>query len=150
MTAYPQPQIKTSVYLGTDDSSDGHQVKENSVYAACSTTLLSPAIVTCNVIVINMTHDDEGFYRIVFSNSLGDLPFTFFVKVSENDQQAEVTTKTEAKIAGVVVLAVMLSVVVVLNLVAVIWVWRRGWTLPCTGNEMVCFPQLLCLRKTQM
>lgn len=80
MTAYPTPQIKLLTYLGTNDSSDGQQVKENSVYAACSTTLLSPASVTCNVIVINMTHNDEGFYRIVFSNSLGDLPFTFFVK----------------------------------------------------------------------
>ncbi|PVD27808.1 hypothetical protein C0Q70_12982 [Pomacea canaliculata] len=134
MTAYPTPQIKTSGYLGTNNSSDGLQVKENSVYASCSTTLLAPASVTCNVIVINMTHNDEGFYKIVFSNSLGDLPFTFFVKVSENDQQAWATTKTDENIAGIVVLAVMLSVVVVLILVTVIWVWRRGWTLPCADR----------------
>ncbi|XP_025101141.1 uncharacterized protein LOC112568187 isoform X4 [Pomacea canaliculata] len=131
MMVYPTPELNIITYLGMNDSSDGYPVKENNVYAACSTTLLSPASVTCNVIVINMTHNDEGFYRIVFSNSLGDLPFTFYVKVSEDDQQACVITKTDENIAGVVVLAVMLSVVAVLIVVVIIWVWRRGWTLPC-------------------
>lgn len=50
--------------------------------------------------------------------------------LEEDQPTTTTTTKTDDKaiIAG---LAVVLAVVVVANIAFVVWMWRRGWMLPC-------------------
>ncbi|XP_025102761.1 uncharacterized protein LOC112569243 isoform X2 [Pomacea canaliculata] len=129
MTAYPTPVMKVLTYLGPNETPDGRPVKENITVVECFSKFLAPAEVICSISLINVTHNEEGFYRIVFSNSLGELSFTFFVTqaVSEDVHQ----TKADQNIAAVAVLAVLFSVLLIVVVVFVIWVWRRGWTLPC-------------------
>lgn len=79
MTAYPIPVMKVLTYLGPNETPDGHPVKENLTVVECSSNFLAPAAVICSISLINVTQNEEGFYRIVFSNSLGELSFTFFV-----------------------------------------------------------------------
>lgn len=80
MTAYPTPMVKKITFLGHNKSLDGEPVKENTFNVQCSASFLAPAEVTCNIKMMIIANNNEGFYRIIFSNSLGDLPFTFFVK----------------------------------------------------------------------
>ncbi|XP_025102194.1 uncharacterized protein LOC112568893 isoform X2 [Pomacea canaliculata] len=124
MTAYPTPMVKKIIFLG-HGSSDGELVKENNIYVECSASSLAPAAVTCNVTVINIGNSDEGFYRIVFSNGFGDMPFTFFVKVS--DQASQVKSKDNnipAIIGGV--FAVLVVVVIVIITVFLVQRHRRN------------------------
>lgn len=51
--------------------------------------------------------------------------------VSKDDQ--ETNTKTDEK-TTIAVLSAVLAAVVVVNVVFIIWVWRRRWTLPCAGK----------------
>lgn len=80
MTAYPTPMVKKITFLGNNKSLDGEPVKENTFNVQCSASSLAPAAVTCNIKMMMITNNNEGFYRIIFSNSFGDLSFTFFVK----------------------------------------------------------------------
>ncbi|XP_025100060.1 uncharacterized protein LOC112567579 [Pomacea canaliculata] len=129
MTAYPTPVMKVLTYLGPNETSGGHPVKENIIIVECSSNFLAPATVTCSISLVNVTHNEQGFYRIAFSNSFGELTFTFFVTqvMSEDVHQ----TNTDQNIVAVAVLAVLFSVLLVVVVVFVMWVWRRGWTLPC-------------------
>lgn len=80
MTSYPTPVIQTLTYLGANASSVGHAAKENMISVECIANSLTPAAVTCIIRVVYITHSDEGFYRLVLSNSLGELPFIFSVQ----------------------------------------------------------------------
>lgn len=80
LTAYPTPVVKKITYLSTNESSDGHPAKENSISVECIGSSLALATVFCTIRVVDITHEDEGFYRLVLSNSLGELSFIFSVK----------------------------------------------------------------------
>ncbi|XP_025102219.1 uncharacterized protein LOC112568897 isoform X1 [Pomacea canaliculata] len=129
LTAYPTPVMKVLTYLGPNETPDGHPLKENIIIVECFSKFLAPAEVICSISLVNVTHNEEGFYRIVFSNSLGELSFTFFVTQAASEDVHQ--TKADQNIAAVAVLAVLFSVLLIVVVVFVIWVWRRGWTLPC-------------------
>lgn len=80
MTAYPTPGIKNITYLGANETADGRPVKENFVQVECSASPLASAAVSCKIRVVNLTPSHRGFYRVIFTNSFGELPFVFFVK----------------------------------------------------------------------
>lgn len=54
----------------------------------------------------------------------------FTEAVLKDDLQTDANEDT----AAVAVLAVLFSALLILNVVVVLWVLRRGWTLPCAGN----------------
>ncbi|PVD27788.1 hypothetical protein C0Q70_12961 [Pomacea canaliculata] len=140
MTAYPTPMVKKIIFLG-HGSSDGELVKENNIYVECSASSLAPAAVTCNVTVINIGNSDEGFYRIVFSNGFGDMPFTFFVKVS--DQASQVKSKDNnipAIIGGV--FAVLVVVVIVIITVFLVQRHRRRVRRRSSDEEWNCLARM--------
>ncbi|XP_025102240.1 uncharacterized protein LOC112568904 isoform X2 [Pomacea canaliculata] len=116
MTAYPTPMVEKITFLGLNKSSDGEPVKENTIYVQCSASSLAPAAVTCNITVINMAKSEEGFYRIVFSNNLGVLPFIFSVTVL--DQASEVSSQdqnpnTPAIIGGIFGALILVVIIIV-------------------------------------
>lgn len=82
MTAFPTPEVKTVSYLGHDLQADYSErpVTNNTVQCNCSASLWSPAAVTCKITVVILTENNEGFYKIVFNNTLGEMSFTFFAK----------------------------------------------------------------------
>lgn len=79
MTAYPTPMVKNITYLGHNDSLDGNPVEPNTIYWECSSSSFASSAVTCDIRVINITNINEGFYKIVFNNSVGEMPFIVFV-----------------------------------------------------------------------
>lgn len=80
LTAYPTPVVQKLIYLGTNENSDGHLTKENIISVECTGSWLAPATVFCTIRVVNITHEDEGFYRLVLSNRVGEMSFIFSVK----------------------------------------------------------------------
>ncbi|XP_025102205.1 uncharacterized protein LOC112568894 isoform X2 [Pomacea canaliculata] len=132
ITAYPIPMVKKITFHGTNETSDGQPTKENTINVECSASSLAPAAFTCIIRVVNLTRSDEGFYRILLSNNIGELPFMFSVKeaVSGTEEKGEASTMSDDKIT-IIVLAVAFSVLAVVIVVVVIWSWRRGWMLPC-------------------
>lgn len=80
LTAYPTPVVQKLIYLGNNENSDGHLAKENSISVECTGSWLAPATVICTIRVVNITHQDEGFYKVDLSNSEGEMSFIFSVK----------------------------------------------------------------------
>ncbi|XP_025102873.1 uncharacterized protein LOC112569318 isoform X2 [Pomacea canaliculata] len=80
MTAYPTPHLKNMAYLGQvlNKSIKGKNI-ENLAHVDCNDSLVSRASVTCSITVFNISQIAKGFYKTVFSNRLGDLPFIFTV-----------------------------------------------------------------------
>ncbi|PVD27794.1 hypothetical protein C0Q70_12967 [Pomacea canaliculata] len=98
MTAYPTPMAKTITYLGHNkEISGGNLVTANTISVECTASLFAPAAFTCHIRVINITTSDEGFYRIVFSNDFGELPFTFSVKGKGGQQKLRSRDHPEMK-----------------------------------------------------
>ncbi|XP_025102846.1 uncharacterized protein LOC112569301 [Pomacea canaliculata] len=83
MTAHPTPHLINITYLGPvlNESIEGKNVG-NSTLVDCVANLVSRASVTCSITVFNISQAAEGFYKAIFSNSLGHLPFIF--KVNRN------------------------------------------------------------------
>lgn len=79
MTSYPIPVVKGVTYLGNNKTSDGYPVKSDTVFVELSASPLAPAVITCNIRVVNLIHSDVGFYRIQFGNSLGELLLTLSI-----------------------------------------------------------------------
>lgn len=79
MTAYPTPMVKKITYHGHNESLDGNPVEPNTICGECSSSSFASSAVTCDIRVINITNIKEGFYKIVFNNSVGEIPFTVFV-----------------------------------------------------------------------
>ncbi|XP_025102823.1 deleted in malignant brain tumors 1 protein-like [Pomacea canaliculata] len=79
LTSYPAPQL-TNV---THQSVDGKVRPRNSFLNKLQVTWRSmpatPASVTCDLSVANVTQADTGLYTIVFSNSLGNTSFNFLL-----------------------------------------------------------------------
>ncbi|XP_025102486.1 uncharacterized protein LOC112569053 [Pomacea canaliculata] len=73
MIAYPIPNVKT------------YKLKLNSIepikdrmQTSCAAESMKFASIICNITVINVTNADDGAqFMVVFSNDLGELPFTF-------------------------------------------------------------------------
>lgn len=81
MIAHPTPEVKNMSFLGAlNDSDSKSPVTENIMQAACFASPWASAYVTCNISVYNIMNKDEGFYKIVFANGVGETAFTFFVK----------------------------------------------------------------------
>lgn len=79
--AYPLPHVTSRTFLGPDLKDDIRGVPaDNRLQVNCAAKNLAPSSVTCNITIVNMTNDDKGVYKIIFSNSLGDLPFRFEVR----------------------------------------------------------------------
>ncbi|XP_025102862.1 uncharacterized protein LOC112569310 [Pomacea canaliculata] len=85
LTAYPTPTVKNTLYLGqyNDNSTEGTPVW-NKFYVACEANSSLPASVICNITTINMTNADEGFFKVIFSNQLGELPLILLVRRDED------------------------------------------------------------------
>lgn len=73
LTAYPTPHVASTTY---NDSRDGASV-EDTVKIVCVASKIIPAFVTCNITVVNLSHSAEGFYSVIFRNSLGNFTFVF-------------------------------------------------------------------------
>ncbi|XP_025102175.1 uncharacterized protein LOC112568875 isoform X2 [Pomacea canaliculata] len=124
MTAYPTPMVKKITFLGNNKSLDGEPVKENTFNVQCSASSLAPAAVTCNIKMMMITNNNEGFYRIIFSNSFGDLSFTFFVKDSKDqDKDQEKGPNIPAIVGGS--FAVFIIVVGIIVTAFVVQRYRR-------------------------
>lgn len=81
LTAYPTPTVKNTLYLGqyNDNSTEGTPAW-NKFYVACEANSFLPASVICNITTINMANADEGFFKVIFSNELGELPLILLVR----------------------------------------------------------------------
>ncbi|PVD27814.1 hypothetical protein C0Q70_12988 [Pomacea canaliculata] len=81
LTAYPTPHVASTTY---NDSRDGASV-EDTVKIVCVASKIIPAFVTCNITVVNLSHSAEGFYSVIFSNSLGNFTFVFRTIRNKNE-----------------------------------------------------------------
>lgn len=75
MVAYPQPHVKSMAIYGADVNDTVGGLLEDRINVTCAATTVAPALLTCNIAVVNVT--DGDVYQIVFSNHLGDLTFNF-------------------------------------------------------------------------
>ncbi|XP_025102864.1 uncharacterized protein LOC112569311 isoform X2 [Pomacea canaliculata] len=84
MTAYPIPQVTATMYLGPvlTDGVKGEDTS-NTTRVICADVGLARASVSCNITVSNISQAADGFYKIVFDNKLGQLPFIFTIRRQE-------------------------------------------------------------------
>lgn len=76
MMAYPTPYVAGIMYHGEDLNDTKQTITvENTLNVTCDASVSYPSLVTCNVLVVNLTYVAEGFYTIVFKNSIGEVPF---------------------------------------------------------------------------
>ncbi|XP_025102218.1 uncharacterized protein LOC112568896 [Pomacea canaliculata] len=122
MTAYPTPGIKNITYLGANETDDGRPVQENFVQMECSASPLAPAAVSCKIRVVNLTPSHRGFYRVIFTNSFGELPFVFFVKdLTDQEQHAKVQDYSIPSVAGGISAGFLALVLITITVI----LWRR-------------------------
>ncbi|XP_025101647.1 uncharacterized protein LOC112568540 isoform X2 [Pomacea canaliculata] len=74
MIAYPIPNVKTYYKLKLNSI---EPIKDR-MQTTCASESMKFASIICNITVINVTNADDGAqFMVVFSNNLGELPFTF-------------------------------------------------------------------------
>lgn len=90
MTAYPTPYVADVMYLGEvlNNKNKGVMV-ENTLNVTCHANSSSPSLAICNVSIVNLTNITEGFYTIVFKNSIGELDIV--IKIGREGEATHVS-----------------------------------------------------------
>lgn len=90
MTAYPTPYVADVMYLWEvlNNKNKGVMV-ENTLNVTCHANSSSPSLVICNVSIVNLTNITEGFYTIVFKNSIGELDIV--IKIGREGEATHVS-----------------------------------------------------------
>ncbi|XP_025102851.1 uncharacterized protein LOC112569305 isoform X2 [Pomacea canaliculata] len=109
MTAYPIPQVTATMYLGPvlTDGVKGEDTS-NTTRVICADVGLARASVSCNITVFNISQAADGFYKIVFDNKLGQLPYIFTIRRQERRGEipsAFLLTFVGAFVVGIVIFA---------------------------------------------
>lgn len=81
MNAYPTPYVSNVTYQRSTskDRADNLMI-DDKLHVACVARNNTPALVTCNISVADVTYAYEGVYQVVFSNGLGIAPFNFLLR----------------------------------------------------------------------
>lgn len=90
MIAYPPPSLLLIFYNGSATNSIFQKIDhENTVKSTCSSDTPISYMITCTVTLLNETIYAIGLYSVTFSNTLGNISFSFEVK-----EKLHITTNT--------------------------------------------------------
>ncbi|KAK7477510.1 hypothetical protein BaRGS_00031195 [Batillaria attramentaria] len=145
--AYPTPASFNLTFLGSTYTSNTPSVIAADIDAVvfCRQSPTQVHIASCYVVVFNVTSASAaGYYRVTLANDQGEGNFVFQIRLSDTEGEISEsgTDQSSVSLAPIAALSAVLVALLLAIVILTVWLWRRGWVLPCVSPDGTSSPSV--------